>query len=254
MSGTVPPVEAPVAPPVDAAPVAEAVAPAAVVETAAPEVAPNAVVEPPAPTTVIGDALAPPPVVESTVEPAPAPDAPKVEGQSDEPAPPPSYDPFTLPEGYSFAEDRVGEFTGLLGEFEGTTKADHAAVQAFGQKLVERHVAEVQRNLGEYHNALVAQFDAQKQEWLDQFRADPEIGGNRADTTVQAAIQSIRTFGGSDVQQAEFRELMDKSGLGNNPVMIRFLASVSGAAKEGRPLAASTPAAPKKSNTQKMYG
>src|SRR4051812_38285923 len=111
---------------VEAAPVVAQITPTAPVEpvqavVAAPapivapvaETPPAAVVEAPkAPeTTLLGEALKP---VEPVV--APVTESPPVEakgtegGQSDEPAPPPKYEPFTLPEGVTFKEERMGEF------------------------------------------------------------------------------------------------------------------------------------------------
>lgn len=259
------PVVAPVAAPIGApesAPVAEtlsnggaAASPDGGVAPASPPAAEP--IAAPVPSTVLGDALKPAPVTPvAPVEAAPlAPAEPaKVEGQSDEPAPPPTYEPFTVPDGVTLQPERLGDFTSLLGEFEGQSKADHAAVQAFGQKLVERHVAEVQRTLADVQKLNDAKWDRQKMAWHDEFMADPEIGGNRFQTSVDSAIQFIRTHGGSDEQQAEIRQLMNDSGIGNHPAMIRLLAKAGMAMSEGRPLAGRMPAAPPKSNTQKMYG
>jgi hypothetical protein len=245
---------APVVAPVEAAPVVAPVvaAPASAAEsTPAPTVeAPAPAEAAPAPTSILGDALAPVAPVEQ-----PAPDAALiVEGQSDTPAPPPTYEPFTVPEGQTLQPERIGEFTNLLSEFETNTKADHAAVQVFGQQLIDRHVAEVQRAVMDVHKANMTAWDAQKTAWKDQFIADPELGGNRMQTTVDAAIGFIRTHGGTEAQQAEFQSLMNESGLGNHPVMIRLLAKAGAAMSEGRPLAATTPAAAPKSKTQKLYG
>lgn len=247
------PVAAPVAPALVAAPVVAAPVAAPAVEATPPAVeapAPAPAEAAPAQTSILGDALAPAPV-----EPALAPDAtaPIVEGQSAEPAPPPTYEAFQLPEGAVVIPERLGEFTSLLSSFETNTKADHAAVQAFGQQLVDRHIAEVQRAVAEVHKANVNAWDAQKTAWKDQFIQDPELGGNRMQTTVDAAIGFIRTHGGTDAQQAEFQALMNESGLGNHPVMIRLLAKAGAAMSEGRPLAAQAPAV-QKTKTQKLYG
>lgn len=232
------------------APIADvAPTPAPVVEPTAPAPVPA---DDPAPTSLLGDALVSPPI--APVEPAPAPETPQAEAPTADPAPPPTYEPFQLPDGLTVDAEKIGNFTGLLGEFEGTTKADHAAVQAFGQKLVDYHTAEVQRIIGEVQKSHTSQIETQRDEWRKQFVADPEIGGNRQNTTVESAVNFIRTHGGSDEQQAELRDLMDKSGVGNHPAMIRLLAKAGMAMSEGRPLAASRPALPPQSKTQKLYG
>lgn len=246
-------ITAPVAAEPIAAPVVEAPAPAPVA-TPEPSPAPAAPQpEPaPAPSSVLGEALVTPPT--PPVEPAPAPDAPQAEAPTAEPAPPPTYEPFQFADGVTVDPEKIGTFTGLLGEFEGTTKADHTAVQAFGQKLVDYHAAEIQRVISEVQQSHTSLAKAQQDEWKKQFIADPEIGGNRQNTTVESAVQFIRTHGGSEEQQAELKDLLNKSGVGNHPAMIRLLAKAGSAMSEGRPLAASRPSLPPQSKTQKLYG
>lgn len=226
-----------------------------------------AAVEPPKPAeTVLGEAMDKPaePVVaepapgevpkpaEGEVTPDGEPKAP--ESLSDEPAPLPTYDAFTLPDGVTVDEGRLKEFTSLLGDLESTGKADHAAVQQFGQKAVDFHVAELtkaQENLTKFYQT---SWEKQKTDWKDQFLADPEIGGNRFQTSIDSALNFIRSHGGSEAQQTEFRALMESSGIGNHPAMIRLLAKAGMAMSEGKPLAASTPPPQAKSRTQTMYG
>lgn len=256
-----------VTPVVESAPVTPTVtpveAPVVVAET------PVAVETPVAPesTSIVGDALAAP-EAEKPIEVKPPegeqlkvegePDKPveenKPEGQSDEPAPPPTYEAFTIPEDVSLEPERLKEFTDILGEFEGKTKADHAFVQEFGQKAVDFHVSEVKKTVETLNRSLAESWENTKTEWKDSFMKDPEIGGNRWQTTVDAASSFIRTHGGTAEQQSEFRKLMDMSGVGNHPAMIRLLASAGRAMSEGRPLAASSPVSPPKSKVATMYG
>ncbi len=174
--------------------------------------------------------------------------------QSDEPAPSPKYDPFELPEGVSLAEDRVGKFTEILSDLELEGKVPHELVQKFGQKAVDFYLNEVGQAVNDYTQALNESWENQKTAWKDQFLNDPEIGGNRFQTTVDSARTFIRTHGGTPEQQAEFRSLMESSGLGNHPTMIRLLANAGAAMTEGRPLAATKPVSAPKSKTATMYG
>lgn len=186
---------------------------------------------------------------------APAPETKKEEGsQSAEPAPLPTYEAFTLPEGITADDATLGEFTKQLAEFETHTKADHAAVQEFGQTLVNRHVAEqlalTQRITEHYQNA----WEKQGNDWKDAFEKDPEIGGNRRDTTLNAAQEFIRTHGGTEEQQNEFRQLMDTTKIGNHPALIRLLAKANMALSEGKPLAAPKPSLTTASKVERRYG
>lgn len=255
-----------ITPVVPAAPVETPVVPVEVPVT--PVVETPAVETPVVPvesTSIVGDSLAEPdkPAEVKPPEEIKPPETPEVkvdggenkpEGQSDEPAPPPTYEAFTLPEDVSLEPGRLKEFTDILGEFEGKTKAEHAFVQEFGQKAVDFHVAEVRKTVEALNKSLGETWEKTKTEWKDSFMSDPEIGGNRWQTTVDAATSFIRTHGGTAEQQKEFRSLMDMSGVGNHPAMIRLLASAGRAMSEGRPLAASTPVAPPKSKVATMYG
>lgn len=173
-------------------------------------------------------------------DPKPADDTaePKKEeaAQSVEPAPLPAYEAFTLPQGVTLDDAKLVEFTKDLGEFQNMTKADQAEVQKFGQKLVDRHIAETQETLKRRDEYYVATWEKTKSDWKEAFENDPEIGGNRKETTVNAALEFIRTHGGNETQQKEFRDLMESTGLGNHPAIIRLLANANVAKAEGKPL------------------
>lgn len=207
------------------------------------------------PETVLGEA--PPtevkePAKEGEIPPVAEED--KQGGQSDEPAPPPSYEAFKVPENVKLDDERVSTLTKLLGDLEINTKADHTAMQEFGQKLIDTHISEVTKAIEDIHKYNQVTWDKQKLDWKDEFLKDPELGGNRFQTTVDAARTFISTHGGTPEEQAEFRSLMESSGLGNHKVMIRILARAGQAMTEGRPLAAKTPVSAPKSKTQTMYG
>lgn len=175
--------------------------------------------------------------------------------QSAEPAPPPTYEAFKMPEGVSLVPETLGKFTELLSTLETEGKADHALVQQFGQKAVDFYIAEVQKSATDIHKNLQTAWDQQKVEWKESFLKDPEIGGERSQTTVDSALKFIRTHGGTAEQQQEFKSLMETSGLGNHPAMIRLLARASEGMSEGKPLTAIRPANTSvKSKVQTMYG
>jgi len=175
-------------------------------------------------------------------------------GQSEETAPPPKYDPWVLPEDIKLDEERIGEFSNLLAELETSGKATHEAVQAFGQKAVEFHINEVKKTVEQLTDYYQKTWEKQKTDWKESFLKDPDIGGNRFQTTVDSALTFIRTHGGTPEQQKEFRSLMETSGLGNHPAMIRLLANAGRAMSEGRPIAATKPVSQSKSKTATLYG
>lgn len=182
------------------------------------------------------------------------PEAEKVESsQSEEPAPLPTYESFVLPEGVSLDNQRLGEFTKELAEFE-TSPKTHEEFQKFGQKLVDKHVAEVQNTVQRLTEHYQQAWEKQTNDWKDAFIADPKIGGNRQETTVKSALEFIRTHGGTAEQQNEFRNLMQTTGIGNHPAVIRLLANAMNANREGQPIPASKPVPKVTSKIQRRYG
>lgn len=181
-------------------------------------------------------------------------EAKETEGsQSDEPAPLPTYEEFKAPEGITLDAERVGNFTKALADFELKTKADHAEVQALGQQLVERYATEEKKSIDTYTTSLLDAFEKQKSDWRESFEKDPEIGGNRKDTTINAALEFIKTHGGSEEQKKEIHQLMDQTGVGNHPAILRLFAKAMTAMSEGKPLPATRPLM-QKSKLEKFYG
>lgn len=176
--------------------------------------------------------------------------------KSDEPAPLPTYEEFQAPEDFVLDQDLIGDFTKTLGEFETTTKAEHAEVQKFGQTLLDRHITAVKKSIDQFTTSLIDQFEQQKSDWRQAFENDPEIGGNRRDTTLNAAFEFIKTHGGNEAQRQEIHQMMESTGVGNHPAMIRLLAQAgrSGAFTEGKPLPATNPVITPQNKIQKRYG
>jgi hypothetical protein len=167
---------------------------------------------------------------------------------------PPTYETFNLPEGIEVDSDRMGEFISILADLETKSKAGHEFVQEFGQKAVDFHIAELQRTVEAINKTQLETWEKTVDGWREAAIADPEIGGNRIQTTLDAANKFIRTHGGTADQQKEFRDLMETSGLGNNPTMLRLLSAAGRAMSEGTPVPATKPPAAPKSKTSALYG
>lgn len=252
------PVVTPAAPIAEVAPVPSPVVrevPTPVVP-ANPEVPVADGVDPPVAETLLGEAEKPKEVktTEVTADTTKPAEEKTEEVQSEEPAPTPVYDQFTLPEGFSTEGEQVKKFTDLLSDLEVNGKADHALLQEFGQKAVDMYTTEVKTAVENLQKLYNDTWTRTKLDWKESFLKDPEIGGNRFQTSVDSANSFIRMHGGTEDQQAEFRNLMNTTGIGNHPAMIRLLAKAGTAMSEGTPLAASKPVAPPKSKTSTLYG
>ena len=137
----------------------------------------------------------------------------------------PVYEPFVLPEGVEVDEKELGEFKNLIGEYK--------APQEFGQKLLDRHIAELNR----FQQTQLQAWETEKESWAEDFRKDQEIGGNRAQTTIDSAHKFIRTHGGTPEQQQELYDILARTGLNNHKALIRIFAKAAAAPvlNEGTP-------------------
>ena len=147
---------------------------------------------------------------------------------------PPSYDGLTPPEGVSFEPETLEAFKTLAREINLTEEQ--------AQKLVE------------YEGSLAArgQADAQEEKrqtlerWAQQTRT---LYGAKLEEELSFALRAADTFGGPD-----FRALLEDTGLGNHPVIIRTLSGVGRAIGEDA-FPGGKPAAPRdKTFAEALYG
>lgn len=181
---------------------------------------------------------------EAQAKPEGAPDAAK-DAQAEEPPAPPTYDAYQMPEAFQADEKRVGEFNGILGKFELATKADHAATQALGQELVNFHAQEVMRVVQERDQYQRDVWNRLNETRINELKSDPEIGGNRVETTLGNAKYVIEQFGGSKDEQAKLLAEMDNGGVSNSVRLIRFLNNIFERYREPTPVPPNPPSLPK---------
>jgi hypothetical protein len=80
------------------------------------------------------------------------------------------------------------------------------------QKLLDLHASELKRAQEAAGEAKKAQY----QQWLDEAKADPEIGGAKWDASLATAQRALVRFGGEKLLKA-----LDEAGVGNHPELIR---------------------------------
>jgi hypothetical protein len=210
MSGTDTPVE-----PVVATPAVDPAAPS-------PEVAP-AVTQPEAPaapdTTLLSQDDVP---AETPPAPVPGgePSAP-VEGEPKpvEVAPvvvpePIVYEPPTLPEGVTLANERLAEFDTVIAQSRVPPEARQQLVDMFIQERRgwEQEAARQQQDV----------WAQTRQAWRDQITSDEQLGGAAYQTSRAKAIQMIDQFV-APAHRAEFENALLATGMGDHPAMFRFL-------------------------------
>lgn len=168
-------------------------------------------------------AVAPPSVPEpaSPPEPKSVLDAPK------EPEAPVAFDPekLTLPEGFDAKTPAFEEFTQLA--------KDAGMTGDVAQKLVDFHLKHTQ----EASKALMDNWAATQEEWVNQVKSDKEIGNldNLRQTIAKVADNQEFT-------DPEFKSALAFTGAGNHPAILRTLYRWAKALGEGGPVAGGAPA------------
>lgn len=183
-------------------------------------------------------------------------DAAKVDDQKPtaEPIALPVYE-FKLPEGAQTDNPVFKSFNEKLGEFQNFSKTDQAAVQKFGQEMIDMHLADVKNIVENQNKSAWDWFNNRNKEWLDSSKNDPVIGGENFPTTISDATRAISLYGGTKAQQIEVAKFMKDTGIENSPTMLRFLSNITKvAAKEGSPVSSRVAPIQKQGIAEAMYG
>lgn len=143
---------------------------------------------------------------------------------------PEKYD-FTAPEGLSYDETILSNFSEVAKELN--------LPQAQAQKVLDKMAPVIAQRQQE-------QFQAARQQWAEESRADQEFGGDKLQENLGHAKRAMDTFA-----TPELRQMLDDSGFGNNPEVIRLFVRVGKAIGEdgivtGKP-------AGNKPSAQKLY-
>ena len=168
--------------------------------------------------------------------------APAPEGEAPPPAPEalplPTYEAFTVPEGIQINDDQLKSFTTILGETQNRLVSNPAeaqqAIQEMGQKMLELYAKETAEAGQRFSRLQHDNFMRTRESWVSEFRDDPQIGGNRSETTVERCGAMLTLYEqrvGAD-KAAKLREVLTMTGAGDNPEVLRFVNWAAGYAVE----------------------
>ena len=150
---------------------------------------------------------------------------------------------------------------------EGFEKLDDDAVAAATPVFKELGLSNEQANklmpvAGEFAKKIIAERDQQflgqilqqRKGWLEEAKADKEIGGTNWDTSLQSAARVLDQLGFP--KGSPLRVSLDESGYGNNPELIRLMARVGKAIGEDSDFVRSdaNAAVKPKSDAELFYG
>ena len=127
---------------------------------------------------------------------------------------PEAYADFNLPEGIEIDK---GVLDGVKAQFKA---AGYTQEQA--QAAIDLHIA----NQTEQQEV----FLQTRKEWVNEIKADKEFGGDKFDTTVKGAQLALRKFDAD----GKMVELLETSGFGDHPGVIKFLARIHQAMGEDK--------------------
>lgn len=147
----------------------------------------------------------------------------------------PAVDPAAAPAADSAASAEA-EFTLPDGYDLGDMKDQFVAVAKEQKLSAEQTKAILELNKAR-DAAMQTRLDTAKTQWLESAKSDKEFGGDNLPANVAVARKALDTFG-----TPELRSLLDTSGLGNHPEIIRAFYRAGKAISEDR-LVTGTPAA-----------
>lgn len=129
---------------------------------------------------------------------------------------------LTLPDGLVLDAGAIAEATPVFREL--------GLSNAAANRLMPVAAQFAQRVQDQANRQLLSHVQAERKAWLDAARADPEIGGAKWGDTIATAAAALDRLGFT--RGSAFRNLLDESGLGNHPDMIRAFVKVGKAVSE----------------------
>lgn len=161
---------------------------------------------PAAPETAASTLLTDPPAADSTQPEAgqaeqPAEPAAKPEEKPAEPEGAPEAYEFVPPEGHVLDDGVIGKFSEVAKELNLSQTNAQKVLDVMAPAIAERQQAALQTMTAE---------------WADSARADKEFGGDKLDENLAIAKTALEKFA-----TPEFRTLLNDTGLGNHPEVLR---------------------------------
>jgi hypothetical protein len=128
---------------------------------------------------------------------------------------PEEYAEFTAPEGVELDPE-------VLGAFKEIAKGDNLS-----QEKAQRYVDAAAQLVQKQGQQLADEIVATRTGWLEAAKTDPEFGGDKLPESLATAKRAIEAYG-----SPALTTLLDQTGLGNNPEIIRLLVKAGAAVSE----------------------
>lgn len=112
---------------------------------------------------------------------------------------------FKAPEGSQFDDVVIGELSSVAKELDLSQGAAQTLVDRLAPKIAERTLT-----------AQAEALAATRAQWVESVKSDKEFGGEKLDQNLAVARKALDAFG-----TPELRELLNRTGMGDNPEFIR---------------------------------
>lgn len=150
---------------------------------------------------------------------------------------PEKYEAFTLPEGVEMTSEQTEAFSALAKELNLTQEQAQKLAEYGGNMLVKAKPDDA---------AIVEQA---KEVWGKETKADKEIGGDKLAENLAVAKKTLETFG-----TPALKDLLNKSGMGNHPEVIRLFYKVGKQIGEDNVLISGGRPSSSENAADKLYG
>jgi hypothetical protein len=127
------------------------------------------------------------------------------------------------------------------------------APQEKGQRLLDLYLADRQQQARESTENQYKVWNDTQTQWQEKVRLDPELGGNRFNTTVQTCKGAVNRYAGTPEQIAQAKADLTMTGAGNCPSIIRLIHNMARALQESSPVTQTAAPKPPQSRAQKRY-
>ena len=139
-----------------------------------------------------------------------------------------------------------GDFDKFAGDMDGWLKANPGATP---QQALAEAAQRQAKAITDGQAAAVQQRNAQLEGWESDLRADPKFGGEKFDENV-----SIYNKGVEAVGTPELRALLDETGLGSHPEIVRAFWAVGQMTADSPIVTGKTGTAPRGNFAAQLYG
>lgn len=160
-----------------------------------------------------------------------------VEGQPPAAPTPLALEDIPLPEGFEMPEEIGGSFLELMNN-PPESRAE------FASKMIEMHTSLLSNIANDY----AQQWEATQEQWREQIRALPEIGGDNLARTQTEIAKVLDRYG-----DQEARDALAITGAGNHPALVKLFHAIAKDLNEAPPVVGTPPTGAPRDRASRMF-